>query len=235
MGVATAAGAVLYVGTTASVTATDTFLAVGEVVSIAKFGRVYNKIDHKPLSDRGVQKYKGGYNEGDPVVSLGKDIVDVGQAQMLVALADDADYNFKIVANDDVAPSVATVTVTIAAPGIFTDTAHGLAANTPVKFTTTGALPTGLVAGTTYYVKTVVSVDTYSVSATAGGSAITTTGTQSGVHTRTTVPAGSIQYFKAKVFSWEYGYEGAESIVGAVTMLGIKSGTLAETGRNPAA
>ena len=76
----------------------------------------------------------------------------------------------------------ATVTMTIAAPGVVTWTAHGLATDTPIIFTTSGALPTGLVVGTTYYAK-VVTADTFQIAATAGGVAITTSGTQSGTHT----------------------------------------------------
>lgn len=79
--------------------------------------------------------------------------------------------------------SKATVTMTIAAPCVVTWTGHTLAADTPIVFTTTGALPTGLTAGTTYYVKTPVAGATFNVAASAGGAAITTTGTQSGTHT----------------------------------------------------
>jgi hypothetical protein len=61
-------------------------------------------------------------------------------------------------------------------------TAHGLTAGTPILFTTTGALPSGLVAGTIYYVLS-PTTDSFNVAATPGGSAITTTGTQSGTHT----------------------------------------------------
>jgi len=74
-----------------------------------------------------------------------------------------------------------TVTITIAAPGVVTWTDHGLSANNPIRFLTTGALPTGLAINTTYYVKTVLSPNTFTVSASAGGAAITTSGTQSGV------------------------------------------------------
>jgi hypothetical protein len=79
-----------------------------------------------------------------------------------------------------------TVTITIASPGVITDNAHGFEANTPISFTTTGALPTGLSVGVRYYIKTVLSLNTYTVSATVGGAVINTTGTQSGVHTRVT-------------------------------------------------
>lgn len=84
----------------------------------------------------------------------------------------------------------ATITVTIASPGVVTWTAHNLRVNDPVIFTTTGALPTGITAGTTYYVKTVVNANSFQISASAGGSVINTTGSQSGVHTGTNAPWG---------------------------------------------
>lgn len=82
----------------------------------------------------------------------------------------------------------ATVTLPIASPGIATWANHGLAAGTPVLFTNSGgALPTGLTAGTIYYVLA-DTVNTFKVSATIGGSAINFTGSQSGVHTATANP-----------------------------------------------
>jgi hypothetical protein len=77
----------------------------------------------------------------------------------------------------------ATVTITIAAPGVVTWASHGLSVNDTIRFTTTGALPTGLAINTTYYVKEVLSPNTFTVSASAGGAAITTSGTQSGTQT----------------------------------------------------
>lgn len=79
-----------------------------------------------------------------------------------------------------------TVTMAVASPGVVTLAAHGRAANDPVSFETTGALLTGLVADTQYYVKTVLSVNTFSISETPGGAAIAFTGSQSGVHTMAT-------------------------------------------------
>ena len=76
-----------------------------------------------------------------------------------------------------------TVTITIAAPGVVTWTGHGLSVNDTIRFTTTGALPTGLAINTTYYVKEVLSANTFTVSTSAGGAAVTTSGTQSGTHT----------------------------------------------------
>jgi hypothetical protein len=73
-----------------------------------------------------------------------------------------------------------TFTVTIASPAVVTFSVT-LPNNTAVQLLTTGALPTGLVPGTVYYVIN-ASGTTCNLSATAGGSAITTTGTQSGTH-----------------------------------------------------
>lgn len=81
----------------------------------------------------------------------------------------------------------ATVTMTIASPGVLTWTAHGHVGGEIIRFTTTGALPTGLVVDTNYYILVAgLTANTFNVSATAGGAAINTTGTQSGVHTATT-------------------------------------------------
>jgi hypothetical protein len=80
------------------------------------------------------------------------------------------------------APYSATVTITIASPGVVTWTAHGLTDGAKVAFSTTGALPTGLTAATTYYVVN-SAANTFQVAATLGGAAINTSGTQSGVHT----------------------------------------------------
>lgn len=87
------------------------------------------------------------------------------------------------VASGTLTPAIGTFTVTIASPGVFSKTAHGLAAGDKVVFSTTGALPTGLTAGTTYYVISAgLTADAFEVSATDGGSAVNTSGAQSGTH-----------------------------------------------------
>ncbi len=83
------------------------------------------------------------------------------------------------------------VVISIASPGVITWPNHGLNVTDPVVFTTTGALPTGLVAGTTYYVAAAgYAAGSFTVSATPGGAAINTTGAQSGVHTAESAPWG---------------------------------------------
>src|SRR5262249_4516777 len=77
-----------------------------------------------------------------------------------------------------------TVTITIASPAVVSWTAHGLTANTPVLFQTSGALPTGITANTIYYVIAAgLGANSFEISATVGGSSINTSGTPSGTHT----------------------------------------------------
>lgn len=81
-----------------------------------------------------------------------------------------------------------TVTITIASPGVISWTGHGLAINEVVKFTTTGALPTGLTAGTPYWIISAgFGADSFQVSASYGGAAVNTSGSQSGTHTCTCI------------------------------------------------
>jgi len=88
---------------------------------------------------------------------------------------------------------VSDFTVTIASPAVLTTpNATGLFSGPPndatIDFTTTGALPSPLVVGTTYYVVNILSPTTFQISTSNGGAAITTTGTQSGTHTLRYVP-----------------------------------------------
>lgn len=82
-------------------------------------------------------------------------------------------------------------TVTIAAPGVVTKAAHGLKTGAKVVLSTTDALPTGLEADTTYYV-IYVGVNTFRLAETPSnalaGTAITTSGSQSGTHSYVHTP-----------------------------------------------
>jgi len=77
--------------------------------------------------------------------------------------------------------SSSTVTMTIASPCVVTHSFHGRIANNPVKFSTTGTLPTGITAGTIYFLVP-VNNSTYQIAATPGGASINTSGSQSGTH-----------------------------------------------------
>jgi len=85
-----------------------------------------------------------------------------------------------------------TVTLTIAGPCVVTFGVV-LAEGTAVSFSTTGALPTGLTAGTTYYLRNVSGL-TANLSATPTGSLITTSGTQSGTQSMVLEDVPKYQY-----------------------------------------
>jgi hypothetical protein len=91
-----------------------------------------------------------------------------------------------------------TATMTIASPCVVTSTAHGLKAGSKISFTTTGALATGITAGSTYYViSTGLTADAFQFSETSGGSAVNSSGTQSGTHS----------LFRRYTAGAEFGYE----------------------------
>ena len=74
----------------------------------------------------------------------------------------------------------ATVSMTIATPCVVTATI-ALPDKTAIVFESSGALPTGLLVGTTYYTR-YVSSTTFNLSATPTGALINTSGSQSGTH-----------------------------------------------------
>lgn len=76
-----------------------------------------------------------------------------------------------------------SVSVQIAGDTI-TSPAHGFPDNSRVVFTSTGTVPAGLTAGTTYYVVS-TATNTFQVSATLGGAAIDITDVGTGLHTVT--------------------------------------------------
>lgn len=85
--------------------------------------------------------------------------------------------------------SSSTVTISVGSPAVVTWTGHGLPAGHPVKFSTTGALPTGITASTvTYTVMAAgMTTDSFQISLVPGDNplapAVNTSGTQSGTHT----------------------------------------------------
>jgi hypothetical protein len=106
--------------------------------------------------------------------------------QIVAAGAQYADENQIGITKMNTAPnnSMGTVTMTIASPAVFTFASHALDANDIVKITTDGSLPTGITANTKYYViSSGLTTNTFQLSATLGGAAINTSGSQSGTHT----------------------------------------------------
>lgn len=79
--------------------------------------------------------------------------------------------------------ATSTVTLSIASPCVVAlASGQAVTSGMPIVFTTTIALPSGVVAGTTYYC-TNYAGGNFNISATPNGTAINTTGSQSGTHT----------------------------------------------------
>lgn len=102
----TAAGSKIYIGGSnptgdpADLAAETAWVEIGEVTNIPEFGKSFNKIEHKPLSDRATYKFKGGFDGGSLALDIARAPSDAGQAACILALEDDGAYNFKIELND---------------------------------------------------------------------------------------------------------------------------------------
>jgi len=169
-------------------------------------------------------KQKGTANAGSMANVFAVVPGDPGQAKLKLASrpSNKKNYQVRVDLNDGEETS-SIVTISIASPGIISWVAHGLTVGEKVSFATDGALPTGLVAGTEYFVKTAPSADTFSVSATAAGIAIVTTGTQSGVHTATAKSNPSRAYFAALAMDSSRAGGEANTIQNTNTTLEINS------------
>ena len=120
------------------------------------------------------------------IVAENIDDINVELVRLWLVIYPDASTTVKGISKLTVDPTstIGTATMTIANPCVVSKTSHGLIADDTVKFTTTGALPTGITSGTKYYViSTGLTANTFQLSATQGGSALITTGTQSWTHT----------------------------------------------------
>jgi len=80
--------------------------------------------------------------------------------------------------NANIGVTAPTVSITIATPAVVS-AALNLPDKTAIQFQTTGALPTGLTVGTTYYTR-YLTASTFNLSLTPTGALINTSGTQSG-------------------------------------------------------
>lgn len=84
--------------------------------------------------------------------------------------------------------AINTVTISIASPGVVSWTGHGLQRGQAVRFATTGALPTGITAATTYFVSGAgLAADSFELSTSyanaLAGTSLNTSGSQSGTQT----------------------------------------------------
>lgn len=141
---------------------------------------------------------------------------------------------WKVAGVDYAVGPAANATITIASPAVVTETAHGHVAGEKVTFFTTGALPTGITAGTVEYfvLAAGLTTNTYEISTTSGGAAVNTSGTQSGFHsvfkdpsvdalpstcTYSTTTANHVTCTSAKTFSYWYFNDALLEITGGCT------------------
>ena len=123
------------------------------------------------------------------------------------------------------ATPVGTVcTISIANPAVITLVGHGFVAGDAIKFTTTGATPTGVNILDRYFVLAAgLTADTFRISIQLGGAAVESTGTQSGVHSvgKVTGSAGETTFAVValavqeitRVQGSKFVYQGEEYIV----------------------
>ncbi len=195
---------------------------IGGTTNLGSAGDTSELITSNQINSGRTRKLKGVRNAGSMSLVCDLDHNDPGQIALIAAEKSKDSFAFRIVPSDAPPARSSTVTMTIAEPGVVTWNAHGLANGDQVKFSTTGALPTGLTAGTTYFVVGAAE-NTFSVSATKGGAAIETTSTQSGVHTAITVPTPSERLFVAFVMSSAEQFDEANSVMKLNATLEIDS------------
>lgn len=120
----------------------------------------------------------------------------------------------------------ATVTITIASPGVISWTAHGRAIGDAFYLTTTGALPTNATKYIKFYVIAAgFGANAFQFSLTAGGAAVNTTGTQSGVHTGVSLPTAIISTTSADAINVGTQLAGSTKFtLGAVMLMTTTSG-----------
>lgn len=94
-----------------------------------------------------------------------------------------------------------TVTISNASPGVVTWTAHGLVANQAVLLYTSSALPSPLVTTQVYYVKTVLTANTFTLSLLPGGTVINTTTAGSGTQ-KSLASVQPLPVFKPKFYTF---------------------------------
>jgi len=108
---------------------------------------------------------------------------------------DEVAYTGGAITNEAYTIKGINATMTIATPCVVSQTAHGLTTGSKITFSTTGALPTGVTAGTTYYViATGLTADAFQFSTTLGGTAVNTSGTQSGIHSITRLYTANAEF-----------------------------------------
>lgn len=128
--------------------------------------------------------------------------------------------------------TVAAVTANASTNVLTTTYWHGLAVGNPVRFTTAGTLPSGLTAGVTYYVRSIPSDTTLTLSATLGGAELDITSTGSGVHTLRAYDTATYDHYAAYQFRPVINVGAITNLHGYYCQPQIEAGCTSATLRN---
>ena len=165
---------------------------------------------------------------GTPVTFSTTGVLPTGiTAGQIYYISNVSGTTFNLSASQTLSPLVA---VTAAGSGVNTATYLGVisvgssvTADTQVAFTTTGALPTGLTAGQTYYA--LRTGTTFSVALMPGGTPITFSGSQSGTQTIGVTPAATNGIYLANASTWTRATDMDTAAETAVSSVPVLSGT----------
>ena len=126
------------------------------------------------------------------------------------------------IAGDSSVGTGQTATITIANPAVITPATTVPSNGTPVIFTTTGTLPTGITAGTVYFVIN-AGATTFQISTSIGGTAVVTSGSQTGTQTVVTNPVAYVTQNSPTVTIYDFG-TGVQSVTfnNSVVTVGVQ-------------
>ena len=124
------------------------------------------------------------YETGDDVTISGT-TPGVTAGTYKVIYVDASNFRIGATINTPIMPTAAGSSVVVSGPCIVTLANHGFVLNNPVSFTTTGALPTGINSGQTYYMRPLATPNTgiFQLAASVDGSKLITSGTVTATNT----------------------------------------------------
>lgn len=204
----------------------ELFTALAEVAGVSGPSLSREVIDVTDLDDDSRQKVAGLFDSGEVTLDMLYTPDDTGHAALLTKLlaTAQASTNYQVCWSNLTGNSQ---TVTVAnATNIWTAVGHGLTTGQPVRLSTTGTLPDGASASTTYYVLW-LSADTFTLHTTNAG-AVAGTGTLdvsddgSGTHS---VTSGDRWDFTAYITGFEPSASVGDKLSSSVTFTATGSVT----------
>jgi hypothetical protein len=103
-------GCRIYIGTTADDAESDSYIEIGEVVSLPPVGPSYNTFTFAALADGAERTFMSTQKGGAYTIPVGRKASDAGQAACIAAVGSHLERNFKITLNDSSETTDATPT-----------------------------------------------------------------------------------------------------------------------------